>query len=362
MSDEKRDDEIHEAEVEEVPPAGAGSSPSQALEPVVARPTVPSVTPQVAAAELGVRLEVIREAMDAQMQEGVDYGKVPGTDKPALFKPGAEKLSVLFRLDVQPRSEKHWGPGEHLTVSTYATVYDIETGARIGFGEGLCTSREKKYGKRKQDRTCPACGAATIKRSKYPPRDEPGKPPGWYCYEKLGGCGANFDHDADDITEQPIGEVENPDLPDTWNTIVKMAEKRARVDAVLAVTGASAIFTQDIDEQVSGAQMAAGVELPLADEAEKDRLRGALKWLLPQSEGERVWGEIKAAFGGELVVPAVVAASVPIEAIRQIREDEAATEREAAEDDTKPQDDAERGDDPAPADESQVPPDEDGAK
>jgi hypothetical protein len=44
------------------------------------------------------------------------------------------------------------------------------------------------------------------------------------------------------------GQVDNPDLPDLWNTVVKMAEKRARVDAVLAVTGASAIFTQDAED------------------------------------------------------------------------------------------------------------------
>src|SRR6185369_11171744 len=33
------------------------------------------------------------------MQEGVDYGKIPGTsDKPALLKPGAEKLCNLFGM------------------------------------------------------------------------------------------------------------------------------------------------------------------------------------------------------------------------------------------------------------------------
>ena len=50
------------------------------------------------------------------------------------------------------------------------------------------------------------------------------------------------------IEGQPAGEIDNPDLPDLWNTVVKMAEKRARVDAVLAVTGASALFTQDMED------------------------------------------------------------------------------------------------------------------
>jgi len=77
---------------------------TRAVEPTA--PTAVTVTPQVTAAELGKRLAVIEDAMNTTMEEGTDYGKVPGTDKPALFKSGAEKLSVLFKLDVQPRSTK----------------------------------------------------------------------------------------------------------------------------------------------------------------------------------------------------------------------------------------------------------------
>ncbi len=219
--------------------------------PAVVVPYVPpplAVTPQVKAVELVERLGVIREAMDTAMTADVDYGVIPGTNKPALLKPGAEKLSVLFQLDVQLVNEKAWGPGDHLTVMSRATVYHAPTGQRLGYGEGLCTTKEKKYGKRQQDRSCPDCNAHTIKRSKFPPRNNPRAEPGWYCYAKIGGCGANFSADDTRIVGQPTGEIDNPDLPDLWNTVVKMAEKRARVDAVLAVTGASALFTQDVED------------------------------------------------------------------------------------------------------------------
>lgn len=208
-----------------------------------------AVTPQVQATELVERLDVIKQAQAKAMKVGVDYGVIPGTgNKPTLLKPGAEKLSVLFQLDVQLVNEKDWGPDDHLTVSSKATVFHAPTGARLGFGEGLCTTREKKYGKRKQDRTCPDCGEETIKKSKFPPRWNPDAEPGWYCFSKLGGCGKEFAAMDPAIVEQPVGEVDNPDLPDLWNTVVKMAEKRARVDAVLAVTGASALFTQDVED------------------------------------------------------------------------------------------------------------------
>lgn len=294
--------------------------PTQAVEPVATQSAV-TVTPQASAADLGDRLALIEDAMNTTMEEGVDYGKVPGTDKPALFKSGSEKLSVLFKLDVQPRSTKTWGPGDHLTVETAATVYDIATGARIGFGEGLCTTREKKYGKRQASRMCPACGEAAIIKGK----EEYGG--GWLCYHKKGGCGAKYGDDDPLILDQSVGEIENPDLPDQYNTVVKMAEKRARVGAVLAVTGASAIFTQDLDEGATEAAEAPG--LPVATEEQMGSLRAALEYILPQVEAKRVWGEIKASFGGGLYGPAVEAVVAPIQALKAIHDDERAGEEEA---------------------------------
>jgi hypothetical protein len=213
-------------------------------EPATAVAVVPrlAVTPTVQAGELVARLDVIREAMRTAMQEGVDYGVIPGTgSKPTLLKPGAEKLGVLFQLDVQLANEKTFD-GEHLTVSSCATVFHAPTGVRLGYGEGMCSTRERKYGKRKQERTCPACGVAAIIKGKQ----EYGG--GWVCFKKKNGCGAKYSDGDSAIEGQTVGDIENPDLPDTWNTVVKMAEKRARVDAVLAVTGASALFTQDAED------------------------------------------------------------------------------------------------------------------
>ena len=36
---------------------------------------------------------------------------------------------------------------------------------------------------------CPACGKENIRRSNQ------GSAPGFYCWQKTGGCGANFHHD-----------------------------------------------------------------------------------------------------------------------------------------------------------------------
>jgi len=201
-----------------------------------------STIPQIKASDLTHRLGVIREAMTDAMVKSVDYGIVPGTDKPTLLKPGSEKLGVLFQLDIQIENEKLWGPGDHLTVMSRATAYHAPTGTRLGYGEGMCSTREKKYAYRKAERACPQCGVQAIIKGKA----EYGG--GWLCWKKKGGCGAKFNDGAAEIEGQQAGEIENPDIPDCWNTVVKMSEKRARVDCVLAVTGASALFTQDVED------------------------------------------------------------------------------------------------------------------
>ena len=73
---------------------------------------------------------------------------------------------------------------------------------------------------------------------------------GWLCYLKKGGCGEKYETEDKRITDQVIGKVENPDIADIYNTVKKMAKKRAFVDAMLTATAASDCFTQDIEEMV----------------------------------------------------------------------------------------------------------------
>jgi hypothetical protein len=72
-----------------------------------------------------------------------------------------------------------------------------------------------------------------------------------------GGCNANFNPGDPAVEGQQTGKVENPDIADTYNTVLKMAKKRAHVDAILTATAASDIFTQDIDERAEEAAHAA---------------------------------------------------------------------------------------------------------
>lgn len=117
-----------------------------------------------------------------------------------------------------------------------------------GEGGGAANSWEKKHRYRGSNRTCPSCGCeGTIRRSGF----EKDGDKGWYCHRKEGGCGANFHSTDPAITEQQAGQRENPDPWDVENTLLKMANKRAQVDATLRVTATSGLFTQDVEDLVA---------------------------------------------------------------------------------------------------------------
>ncbi len=191
--------------------------------------------------DLVAQVAKIQEAMKAVMRVDEHFGTIPGTPKPTLYKPGAEKLCLLFRLDPQFDC-REIRDGNHLTVISTCTLYSLTTGQRMGSGMGSCSTKEAKYGYRDQSRKCPSCGKPAIIKGKA----EYGG--GFVCFKKKDGCGAKFGDNDKAILDQPTGRIENPDLPDMWNTVIKMSNKRALIAAVLVVTGASDIFTQDLED------------------------------------------------------------------------------------------------------------------
>lgn len=186
----------------------------------------------------------IQQAIKESMRPDVHYGVIPGTDKPTLYKPGAEYLCMLFHLapDCSEYTERYEDTG-HYTATVTCKLQHIGTGALVATGLGLCSTHESKYAYRKAKRACPSCGAEAIIKGKQ----EYGG--GWVCFKKIGGCGAKFADGLEVIeSQQEGGKVPNPDLGDSWNTVLKLATKRALIAAVLNGTAASDAFTQDMGE------------------------------------------------------------------------------------------------------------------
>lgn len=206
--------------------------------------------------------KLLGEYIAKHMHEGTDYGIIPGTQRKnadgsnaptpkTLLKPGAEKLTQLYRTIPKYTLEdkiENWDTGLFYYRYVCRIVLQADEEVSVAEGVGSANSYESRYRWRKADRACPACGANAIKRSKYPPRNNPTAQPGWYCYDKAGGCGANYDADDASITGQTAGRVQNPDILDTVNTVLKIAKKRALVDAAIALARCSDIFTQDVED------------------------------------------------------------------------------------------------------------------
>lgn len=191
------------------------------------------------------RLQEFQQYVKFYLVDGEDYGTIPGTPKPTLYKSGADKLCELYGLSAQYeeiRSTVDWEKG----LFDYEFRCTLYRGERfITVGMGSCSSYESRYRYRNAERKCPACGAAAIIKGK----EEYGG--GWVCFKKKGGCGMKYEDTHPGITNQSAEKIQNPDICDTKNTVMKMAKKRAYVDATLAATRSSGIFTQDVEDMPS---------------------------------------------------------------------------------------------------------------
>lgn len=121
------------------------------------------------------------------LKANYDYGIIPGCKKPSLLKAGAEKLAAYFGFSTSISIENRFENYDKRLVAyeVKVTVFD-STGRIIAEGIGAANSQERKF---------------------------------------LKG-----------------------DFFSQINTVIKIAKKRGFVDAILTATGASSIFTQDMED------------------------------------------------------------------------------------------------------------------
>lgn len=169
--------------------------------------------------DMQAQINLMQDVMKNNMVEGTHYGKIPGTQAPSLYKPGAEKLMSIFRLVADPEVEDLSRDGEaHYRVKV--KIYTAN-GILLGAGIGECSSQEEKYSWRKslcdEEFDTTSVERRRVKFSK--------------SYGKI---------------EQVKQVRTNP--RDVANTVLKMAKKRGLVDGILTVTAASDLFSQDIED------------------------------------------------------------------------------------------------------------------
>lgn len=176
-------------------------------------------------AEVRNNINLIQEAMRATMHKDVHYGVIPGTKKPSLYKPGAEVIIALFKLSTDPIINDLSKEGEiRYQVKVNITTRD---GVFVGSGVGECSSGEEKYMWR-----------ASICQEEF---DSFAENQRRIKFKKI--------YQSSDVEQIKQVRLFASDIA---NTILKMAKKRALIDAVLTATGASDIFSQDIEDLPEG--------------------------------------------------------------------------------------------------------------
>lgn len=203
------------------------------------------------------QVNVIQDVMKSVMKIDEHYGTIPGTKKPSLLKPGAEKLSLVFRLRPEYLITRSDLGNGHREYEITCTLFHIPTGQPVGQGVGSATTMEAKYRFRGGEKE--GTGQPVPKEYWNLRKTDPTK-----AQDLIGGPGF-----APGKIDGPweicsIGEkVEHDNPADYYNTVLKMAKKRAHVDAILTATAASDIFTQDVED------LAANGVMPAANKDEK---------------------------------------------------------------------------------------------
>ncbi len=152
-------------------------------------------TVEVAQVEATMRkISQFQQVIQNTLHQNHDYGIIPGTDKPTLLKPGAEKILMMMGLRSEFEIVDSTRDFEKGFFQYQVRCKLLKGDTVITEGLGACNTREKKY----------------LKMDPY-----------------------TMD-----------------------NTVLKMAKKRALIDATLLVASLSDIFTQDLEDMDINGQAA----------------------------------------------------------------------------------------------------------
>ncbi|MDA3730033.1 hypothetical protein PBV87_00710 [Niameybacter massiliensis] len=163
--------------------------------------------------KIGTFQSIVQQALKQEH----DYGIIPGTNKPTLLKPGGEKICMMMGInpeyDFLDKIEDYQKGFFAYNIKCTLKKLDMN----VAQGVGSCNSYEKKYRWVNVDTLPDGVDPTTVENvtDKY----------GRHKYK-----------------------IPNPNVCDLANTILKMAKKRAFIDAVLQVASLSDVFTQDLED------------------------------------------------------------------------------------------------------------------
>lgn len=211
-------DEIKDEEI------GGGQNSGTELEiPAQAEIAAYALPNEAQIAEYKKFLQNYEKFVNEMLKDGIDYGVIPGVEKPTLLKPGAEKLEKFFFLrSKKVLMNKEVSDGGKYISYTYQTNVFNRAGQIVATCEGTCNSKEKKY------RWTTVFDNQATEEQKA----------AWKLEVRKSRAGKEY----------KVYVIEKTDCYDLENTIMKMAQKRSYVGAILEATNSSSRFTQDVED------------------------------------------------------------------------------------------------------------------
>lgn len=238
------------------------------------------IAPVVQVQDALVAYQAFKDLVAGLLREDQDYGKVPGTDKPTLLKPGAEKLCNVFGL--RPTFEtiesvSDWTGVDHNGEPFFlhhVCCKLLRNGEIVSSAEGLCSSWESKYRWRwvPEAQLPPHLAREGLRTrggkvsefafaiEKAETSGQYGKPAAYWQQFRdaiANGTARKIQKSTKKGAAMDAWEIDglqfrvpNEDIYDVANTVLKMASKRAFVAATLLATHASDYFTQDVEDYV----------------------------------------------------------------------------------------------------------------
>lgn len=207
--------------------------------------------------EMRNQIGVIHQMLKEVMTDGVHFGVIPGCgDKPTLFKPGAEKILMAFKLvNSDPIVETLRNDDDEYHVRVRTRIFTRD-GIAVGDGLGEASTAEEKYAWR---------GASCDEEYQETPEEK--RRIKWSIFKG-----------------QKVKKFQvKTNVADYRNTVLKMAVKRSLVAATLNVTAASDCFTQDIEDM--DAETLASIQGGATQRAKVEKPKPKIVKSIPKSNG-----------------------------------------------------------------------------
>jgi len=186
-----------------------------------APPPVPRITPETIQDTMQ-SIALLQGMVRDTLIRGVDYGRIPGTPQDSLWDPGASQIIGSFNCyPGERRILKMEDNQEKIVTCVEVPIISRATQQVVGSGIGAASTLETKYKYRwvanPQEWGYDDTAIKTF-------RTKRGK-----------------DDDGNDTT---LYRIPNPEHSELLNTIVKMASKRAEVDAAESLPGVASVLRQ----------------------------------------------------------------------------------------------------------------------